>query len=125
MTFDFYFGDEADQTPPEVSWIAGRATKHMAKFKLEADDPAGIQRATVVYTYNDGRWDSLDLLYDPSTHKWEGTIPASKPVTWFAQVVDRAGNVTTMDNKGGFYHLPLSFEVHQMYLPMTLKSWRE
>jgi hypothetical protein len=122
MTFDLYLSNSPDQTPPEVSWAVGRAEGPVGTIKIAAEDPSGIQRVVVVYTHNDGYWQSTDLHYDPVIQKWLGTVPTWRPVTWFAEVVDGAGNKTTVHNKGQYYHLEeIDTPVYRIYLPLVIR----
>ena len=122
LSFDFYFGDSLDWTPPEVAWVAGRAEGPSGHVKVLASDPSGVQRVVVVYTHNDGSWHNVELRYDPATEKWTGVIPTWRPVTWFAEVIDGAGNKATLDNKGHYYHLQEVQAIYAIYLPLVMKA---
>ena len=122
LSFDFYFSNSPDWTPPEVEWVVGRAEGPHGHIKVIASDPSGIHRVVVVYTHNDGYWHSAELHYDPEIEKWTGTIPTWRPVTWFVEVIDNAGNKTTLDNKGHYYQLQEVETIYTLYLPLVIKS---
>jgi hypothetical protein len=121
MTFDLYLGAAPDYTLPQIDWAVSRRDGVWVTVKIEANDNSGIQRAVVTYTYGDGRWQSQELVYSPDTHKWFGVLPAWKEVTWFAQVVDNAGNVAHVSNKGSYYYEPQTIHIYSTYLPLIEK----
>jgi hypothetical protein len=86
---------------------------------VEAEDGSLVRRVTAVYTFGDGHWYSKNLVFDPVTYKWLGSVPARGPMTWFVEVLDGAGNVRTLNNKGLYYRLDL--RVYPVYLPTILR----
>jgi hypothetical protein len=50
--------------------------------------------------------------------KWTAEIPSAPHTLYFAQVIDKAGNVSVADNKGRYYEL----SGYEIYLPVALKT---
>ncbi|MCL4831429.1 MAG: hypothetical protein KJZ86_03275 [Caldilineaceae bacterium] len=111
--FELTFSGSEDTAGPEVQHAS--ASTAGPRIKLEARDPSGVDRVIVLWTDGGGQWRPLELVYDRSMDKWTGLLPARGTVDWFAQVVDGAGNVTLVMDKGSFFHLDLT--VHSLYLP--------
>lgn len=118
MTFDIYFSDSPDYAPPTATWVAGRRTGPSVAVKVEAEDSSGIQRVIATHACSGCPFTSTDLRYDPAMHKWIGEIPTARTLTWFVTVVDGAGNVTYMNNKGKFYQTAGNAGI---YLPVILR----
>ncbi len=86
---------------------------------MEAADASGIHRVVVGYTDGSGTQKSKDLTFDEPTNKWIGEIPATVNTTFTVQVVDKAGNVSTANNKGAGYNLErVETTTKKVYLPM-------
>lgn len=97
-----FAGPEISYVGEQVDWVARQAT-----VKVEAQDRlSGVFKGLVTYTYGDGRWQSVDLVYDAPSMKWFGQFAARPGALYFVQMVDKAGNVTTATNKGRYYALP-------------------
>ncbi len=111
--FELTFSGSEDTAGPEVQHAS--ASTAGPRIKLEARDPSGVDRVIVLWTDGGGQWRPLELVYDRSMDKWTGLLPARGTVDWFAQVVDGAGNLTLVMDKGSFFHLDLT--VHSLYLP--------
>lgn len=115
--FEVTFSGSEDTAGPAVTGASATAATSTSGplVKIEANDPSGIQRVVVMWTDGGGEWRPLELVYEPSMHKWIGRFPARGPVEWFAQVVDGAGNVTKVMDKNRHFYLDLT--VHSVYLP--------
>ncbi|MFN8486002.1 MAG: CARDB domain-containing protein [Caldilineaceae bacterium] len=119
------FSNAPDVIAPTVLHSAAQANNGGVVIKLEANDASGIRRVVAVYTDGAGVMQSLDLTYHPDAQKWLGTIPGVRDVQWFAQVMDGAGNVTDVLDKGKFFHAsyqpnPTS-PAYTNYLPVVMK----
>jgi hypothetical protein len=125
MALDLYYSLSADQTPPQFTVVDGlydRATGQV-NLKVGATDPAGVQRAVATYTRGDGRWNSVELDFDASLHKWTGSLPGDTNSRYFVQVVDGAGNVAQMTNKGQYYAPAVApTSATSVYLPLVLRQ---
>jgi len=125
------YSDSPDATPPAVLHVDGvlEPATESGLIKVDASDPAGVQRVVVAFTRGDGVWHSQDLPYDPARLKATGVITdVVAGVRYFAQVADSAGNVAVADNKGRYYTLlpPLPLATGQgveqrLYLPIVQK----
>ncbi len=118
MTFDVYFGSSPDRTPPEVTLASARREGNAIRVKVEADDPSGVRRVVLTYTTGAGWFTSQDLQYDPLSRKWLGSVPVQGGLRWLLSVVDGAGNVADLNNKGRFFALP---STSTLYLPVLLR----
>ncbi len=118
LDFDLTFSDDADMTAPEVHHIAARPAAAGGLVKVDVSDPSGIWSVIVVYTDNRGRWEHTTLTYDPEMDKWVGTISGVGTISWIAQAIDGAGNVTEANNKGQFYEMST---LYGAYLPMMVR----
>jgi hypothetical protein len=124
MELDLYYSLSADQTPPQFTVVDGlhnRATGRVT-LKVGATDPAGVQRAVATYTQGDGRWDSVELSFDASLHKWTVSFPGDMNSRYLVQVMDGAGNVAQATNKGLYYAPAVApTPAVSIYLPLV---WR-
>ena len=124
MELDLYYSLSTDQAPPHITIVDGlynRATGQV-NVKVGATDPAGVLCAVATYTQGDGHWDSVELRFDASLHKWTGSFPGDTSSRYFVQVVDGAGNVAVATNKG-LYLAPAIDPISTtlLYLPLVVK----
>jgi hypothetical protein len=138
VAFEVYYynhtpGGVPDRTPPQVldvrAWWEGT---DQVRVHVVADDAPGagdaealgVWRVVVAYTANTpgvGRWDSVELEYEPHSDRWTGTLPLrpedAMAALLIVQAVDQGGNVTTDDNQGRYY----TVVAPRIYLPLMLK----
>jgi hypothetical protein len=105
MSFDIYYSDSSDYTPPTAT-VSSWLLDDKIQLAVNATDASGIHRVVATFTASDRHWRSVDLIWDPTAQRWRGEIPASSSVEYFVQVIDNAGNVFVDDNDGAYYHLP-------------------
>jgi hypothetical protein len=130
LSFDTYYSADPDVQPPSITYLDGvlNTTAGRGMIKLEANDTSGIERAVVAFTEGaaggSGIWLSQDLVYDAATFKWKTDITATLNTRYFVQVVDKAGNVQTLHNKGRYYQIlpPVGRETHRVFLPLVLRQ---
>lgn len=117
---DLYYSLSADQVPPQITVVDGLYNHVTGRvdLKVGATDPAGVQRALATFTHGDGIWASVELSFNADQHKWIGSFPGDTDSHYFVQVVDGAGNVAHIANKG-LYFTPSV--VYVVYLPLILK----
>ncbi len=125
MDLDLYYSLSTDQSPPTVTVVGGLYNRFTERVNLKvgAVDPAGVQRAVATYTRGDGNWNSVDLSFDADLHKWTGSFAGDTDSRYFVQVVDGAGNVAQVTNKG-LYFTP-TFDpaaIAYVYLPLVLRE---
>jgi len=123
MQFDLYYSLSTDQTPPTVTVVSGlyNHASGLVNVKVGAIDVAGIRRVVATYTQGDGNWNSVELNFNPALYKWTGSFPGGDGVRYFVQVVDGAGNVAHVTNKG-LYLTPAKIPAPgAVYLPLVLK----
>lgn len=113
----YYHLDSTDFTDPVIngdvdpgpSGFHTRAAM-LAYFSVPVTD-ADSDVYRVLITYNDkqarpdisadGQWQSLDLVYNPGSTEWEGTLQLTSANTiYYVQAVDTAGNVTVLSKSG-------------------------
>ena len=130
LSFDTYYSADPDMQPPTITYLDAVLNKATGRgtIKLEANDATGIERAVVVFTEgvgagSNGVWSSQDLVYDAAAFKWKADITATLNTRYFVQVVDKAGNIQTLHNKGRYYQIlpPVGVETHTVFLPLALK----
>jgi hypothetical protein len=127
LSFDTYYSADPDMQPPSITYLDGvlNTVAGRGMIKLEANDTSGIERVVVAFTEGAGTgvWASQDLVYDAATFKWKGDITATLNTRYFVQVVDQAGNIQTLHNKGRYYALlpPAGGQLRQVFLPLVLK----
>ncbi len=128
MTLRAFYSSQADITPPSVTYVVGEydPAEKGGRIKVKADDPSDIVRVVVAFTRGDGTWESQDLPYDARTHRASGTVRTGPGTQFLVQVVDAAGNVAVIDNKGRYFTLasPLPYAsplppVPRGYLPLV------
>jgi len=117
MTLGVYYSYSSDFTPPAIVRVEARQFQDQASFAVFPRDDSGIHR--VLVTWSDGSgWQSFDLSPSP-LGGWRGSLSGLRgEVTFFIQVVDRAGNVTVSSNKGAFFEP----EVSRIFLPLVMKQ---
>jgi len=103
VTYQVYYSDATDQLSPEVRLVEGVYEDGQARFSVQVASETGVERVAVTYTYGDGEWRSVDLVFNEATGRWEGTLAITAPITYFVQAVDTEGDVTQADNKGRLY----------------------
>lgn len=120
LTFELSFSSVEDYRSPAASYVAAqpRSDRGSRLVKVAASDPSGIESVLLVYTDGGGQWQSQFLVYDPEMDKWIGQLSGIQRISWFIQLRDGAGNVTTVMNKGQFFELA---GMYGTYLPMILK----
>lgn len=100
-----FYSNSNDITPPTVvdPGVGGFATVTgtTASFSVQASDAgSGIYRVVVVWRdllAAPQAWRSLDLAYNSTSQRWEGTLAFRAPTPYIVQAVDSAGNVGTLD----------------------------
>jgi hypothetical protein len=121
MSLGVYYSTSPDWVPPEITYVGERidAQQGVAVVKVGAEDRlSGVLGGMATYTTGDGQWHSEELAYDPLLDKWTAEIPSAPHTLYFAQVIDKAGNVSVADNKGRYYEL----SGNEIYLPVALKT---
>lgn len=122
VALELTFSTSPDTLAPTVQQRAAQVTKSGIAIKLEAADASGIRRAVATYTGGDGLFQSMDLTYQPDMDKWVGVIPGLRRAAWFAQVVDGAGNVAYVLDKGKFFQAEATTtSVNYLYLPTVVR----
>jgi hypothetical protein len=130
MSFATYFSASPDAQAPVVKHVDGVlvAGVNQGRLKVEAEDPSGVLRVVAAFTDGTGSWQSQDLTFSATTHKWTGSIPATQQTRYFVQIVDGAGNVAVDENKGSYFAfaapVPLApgHNPSQIYLPVLMKG---
>jgi hypothetical protein len=120
MSFDLYYSDSPDRTPPEITSVSARRKGMRLDFKVGASDPSSLHRVVVAYTNGGGSWSALDLSYDSARAKWTGSVTAGAGIEWFVQAVDGAGNVGMASEKGPYYTQQAK-DIYRVYLPLVSK----
>jgi hypothetical protein len=97
-----------DVTQPEVLIVDGlyNPTSNRVEVKVGATDSSGIQKVVASYTQdtgNTGTWSSIELKYDSVRAKWGGNFKGGASTRFYVSVVDGAGNVTVVTNKGQYF----------------------
>ena len=98
------------------------------QVKVGAVDASGVERVVLSYIRDINRsvneLQSFDLTYDGAKHKWIGTFDGDTNSRFLAQVVDKAGNITTAVNKGQYYR-PGQVKAlepgNRVFLPLVLR----
>jgi len=125
VKLDLYYSLSADQSPPQITVVDGlyNCATGQVNVKVGATDPAGVQRAVATYTQGDGSWDSVELSFDTGLHKWTGSFPGDTTWRYFVQVVDGAGNVAQVTNKG-LYLTPAidPTSTYSVFLPLVMRQ---
>lgn len=94
VVFDAYYSSSPDLVGPEVGEVDVRTQEDGVELVLHAGDASSVIRAVVAFATGDGFWRSVELSSTGDGY-WSGEWPRSD--THFVQVVDAAGNVTTVD----------------------------
>jgi hypothetical protein len=103
---EVYYGNSADQSPPQITVVDGLYKDGQVEIKVGAVDPSGIREVFVSYEdsrQNNAAIQSLKLTYSAASQKWVGKFPGGEYTRFFVQVVDNAGNVLADVNKGRKY----------------------
>jgi hypothetical protein len=107
MNFSVYYSNSTDKTPPTIVDPGVGNNLHtlngtLCKFSVSASDSdSGIYRVIVTYTDGISQWNSIDLNYNSSNSKWEGSLNLKRNITYFVQAVDNAGNVKVLSLNEG------------------------
>lgn len=109
LELDVYYSASPDQTPPEIIVVDGLYTPATGRVavKVGATDAAGIQDVVVSYirdrTQASTEVESVKLSLNVAAQKWIGSFPGDHRSTFYVQVVDKNGNLTTANNKGAYF----------------------
>ena len=126
LQLDLYYSLSADQVSPQVTVVDGLYNHAMDRvnIKVGATDPAGVRRAVATYTQGNSSWDSVELSFDTSMHKWTGSFPGDATSRYFVQVVDGAGNVAQVTNKGLYFTpaIDTASIYYSVYLPLVTRQ---
>ncbi|HIC88401.1 MAG TPA: hypothetical protein EYP04_03235 [Anaerolineae bacterium] len=120
LSYETFHSNSGDWDPPDIAFVGYVQQGALAYVKVSASDPSGIHRVVIAYSDGQGTWRSTDLIYDPFSGEWIGTLSATEAAEWFVQVVDGAGNVAVDDNKGAYYRLQRTGGNHLRFLPLTV-----
>lgn len=106
--FSVYYSNSSDKTPPAFPSPPAEGgdyhtlTGTNCLFSVQASDSGtGLYRVLVTYSDNTSSWQSLDLTYNGSSLRWEGSLTLSKSVSYFVQAVDNAGNCKVLKSNEG------------------------
>jgi hypothetical protein len=140
MELAVYRSTSDDYAPPVIWEVNVEPVDGGWEFDLLVTDNSGVQR--VVVTYEGHSWRTLDLTQQGVSNRWQGTLSGiGDSVTFFAQAVDKAGNVALETNKrlfftsqtqnpqmvGGITEWPLSLprvgNTHLPFLPVVLREY--
>jgi len=109
LKVDIYYSTSTDVAGPEFTIVAGRYHTSTDQVEVKAGliDESGIEKVTLSYILNsrqpqDGIKSEV-MKFDPSSQKWEGEFAGNLDSIYYVSAVDRAGNRTTLDNKGAKY----------------------
>ncbi len=106
MTFDVYaHANSTDFIAPTLSGVTATLQGNTATITAQADDASGIETVVAAYTDGSGAWQSVNLTQTGA--EWMGSIPAAAQMEFFAQAVDKAGNVAVDDHEGAYFTLPM------------------
>jgi hypothetical protein len=130
VQLEIYYSTDTDQLSPEPTVIDGITPlgSNRVKVKVGAVDTSGIERVVLSYIQDINRTvkelKSFDLSYDSATKKWVGSFTGDTDSRFLAQIVDKAGNITTAINKGRYYK-PGQVEAlaggYSVFLPLMLR----
>jgi hypothetical protein len=115
-----YSSTLSDWQAPTIGSVTGVAGDASVEVTVDVVDDTGICRVVVAYTDGKGTWHSVDLA-NTGGDTWQGTLPLSGRLEYFAQVVDSAGNVAVDDNDGSYYQEGV--DSYPVYLPVVLRSF--
>ncbi|HNQ77663.1 MAG TPA: C25 family cysteine peptidase [Acidobacteriota bacterium] len=106
--FSVYYSNSSDKTapsfpsPPAEGGDYHTLTGTNCAFSVQASDAGtGLYRVLVTYSDNTASWQSLDLAYNGSSSRWEGSLTLSNSITYFVQAVDNAGNCKVLKSNEG------------------------
>ncbi|MDO8673435.1 MAG: DUF11 domain-containing protein, partial [Dehalococcoidia bacterium] len=104
LAYDIYYtASISDTNPPVVILVENPAARRAIGFSVRATDETGVQRLVVAYTRGDGRFDSVDLVYNAGSGRWEGQAPVTGTISYIVQAADVEGNVSVYTNWGNYY----------------------
>ena len=117
-----YRSDSDDWQPPVIEDVQVVSQGESAKITVWANDPSGLYTVLVAYTGTDNTWRTLSLTQVPGG-PWQGALPANAAISFFVQVVDRAGNVALDTNAGLYYRAcaPCG-PARSLYLPLIAQN---
>lgn len=125
VMLDLYYSLSTDTVPPDVPVVDSLYNPISGQIdaKVEAIDASGVWRVYVTYTQGNGIWNTNELSFDPSMHKWRSRFSGNMNTRYFVQVLDKAGNVTQVTNKGLYFSpavIPLGPMPRSVFLPLTI-----
>jgi hypothetical protein len=98
MSFDAYYSNSSDTTPPVITDPGPNAVLHVKTdkglhFGVTAEDDMQLYRVMVTYSDEQGHWSSLDLAPEaPGSTRWVGDLDNVSHARYLVQAVDTAGN---------------------------------
>jgi hypothetical protein len=120
LTYTVYRSDKKDGLPPNVWRVQAIKSEDGVHFNVETTDFSGIVRVAVSYTDGAGVWYTYDLTEgSPDSNEWQGLLTGKDNFHYFVQVVDAAGNVSVIDNKGAYF---TPHEISFVFLPVVLRQ---
>jgi hypothetical protein len=126
LTYDVYHAPftATDFIAPSIWQVEAISTTSYLQFRVQvADDRWEIRRTVVLYrTLDSGEWSVAELDHDPVSGWAEGKVgPVEGPIAYFAQAVDRMGNVAlALDHGNPFTEVEAG--VLSIYLPLIYKD---
>ena len=98
MNFAMYYSNSADKTSTTITDTGETGTLNSlsgltASFSVPVSDASGVYRVVIAYTDDQSQWKSLDLALNSTSGIWEGSLECKRNTTYYAQAVDKAGNV--------------------------------
>ena len=114
VTYQVYYSDAADVTPPTVGRVSvgWGGPGSPLRFVAQVADASTVTCAIAVYTDGRGAWQSLALGYDALHDEWAGQVPttgmaaggaAAEEIAFMIQAVDGAGNVGISRARGAYF----------------------
>jgi hypothetical protein len=130
LVVDEYYTSSTDRDAPEVTHFAVVDHGDEQRIELRTEDEAGILRVVVAYVESGRPWRSVELESAEVDAVWRGPIPRSE--SYVVQIVDGAGNVTTIDDRGSVVRpcdgmcggSSPAGELWRAFLPSTGAAWR-
>ncbi|MEM7536926.1 MAG: hypothetical protein AAF639_32410 [Chloroflexota bacterium] len=98
--------DNCDTFLPNIWSVQYETTgdANMVNIDVGTTDFDGVRRVVVVYTTDEGAWETLQLSQDARDGDiWTGSLPKKSFMEFFVQAVDAHGNVAVHDNKGAYF----------------------
>jgi len=123
IVLDEYYSAAPDRNGPVVQAVDTAASGTVTQLRVRASDEGGLARVLVAYSVMDRPWQSLELRHDGGGGAWNGEIPTA--ASYIVQVVDNAGNVTTVDDRGDVNRPCTAFCVREptrVFMPSAQKT---